>query len=281
MSALRDGLDKLGWQDAKNLAITIKTGSRDPDTASRIATELLNENPEVILATNVINVAALRRVAGSIPIVFVQVNDPVALGFVASMANPGGTVTGFIGPQPSIAAKWLDWLKQIVPGVQEVGVLIQPENPANNAYMPVLRENAPRLGVNLVELPMLDDSQTDRELSAFAAKLDRGVIVITSPYSGFHRQQIVAGIERAALPAIYWDRSFALAGGLASYGLDVVDQYRQAARYVDRILKGAKPASLPVQAPNKFELVVNLKTAKTLGISLSPLLLTNADEVIE
>jgi len=281
VSALPQRLEELGWHVTKNLVMTVRWGASDPTRAAQLAAEIINTAPDVILASNAISLVALRPLAGSIPIVFVQVPDPVGMGFVASFAHPGGTITGFTNYEPSIAGKQLQLLRQIAPRVRQVGVLLDPRDITNILYLPALKEAGPSADVTVAELPVPDDTEIDSVLAAFAAKPGCGLFVLPGPFALNHRERITTAIQLVSLPAMYWDRSFTALGGLASYGIDVADNYRRAAEYVDRILRGAKPADLPVQTPTKYDFVINLKTANTLGLTVSPGLLSIADELIE
>jgi putative ABC transport system substrate-binding protein len=281
LTAFSRRLEELGWHDTKNLAITVKRGATGTAPTARAA-ELLNTAPDVILAVAATSVAALRPISGSIPIVFVQVPDPLGQGFVASFAHPGGNITGFTTFEASIAGKWLDLLKQVARNITEVGLLLDSRNIKENAFFfPSTKEAARILAVTLVELSVQDDSEVDRAIAAFADEPGRGLLVPPSSFSLGYRQRIIAAAQRAALPSMYWDRSFTALGGLVSYGTDQPDNFRRAADYIDRILRGAKPADLPVQAPTKYDLIINMKTAKSLGLTVPQSLLVAADQVIE
>ena len=271
----------MGLARIKDLTITVRSGFTDATRGAPLAAELMSAAPDVVLAVSPISVAALRPIAGTTPIVFVRVSDPVGLDFVASFAHPGGNITGFTSVEPSISGKWLQLLKQIAPGVMQVGQLIDPGNPSTPVFLSALKDAAPSVGVTLVELPVRDDPSIDRAIAEFAAKPGRGLLIVPSPFSIAHVETIITAVQRAALPAMYWDQSFVPLGGLASYGVDAPDNFRSAAGYIDRILKGAKPADLPVQNPTKFDFVINLKTAKGLGLTWPQSLLSTADQVIE
>jgi putative tryptophan/tyrosine transport system substrate-binding protein len=281
ITAFLQGLAQLGWLDGRNVRIDTRWGGADADRIRKYAAELVALAPDVILANSSAAVAPLLQATRSVPIVFTTVADPVGAGYVDSLARPGGNATGFIVFEYSIAAKWLQLLKEIAPGVTRVAVLRDSAIAAGPAQFGVIQAMAPSLGVEVRTIDVRDAGEIERAITAFAQGSNSGVIVTGSPTAISHRELIMALVARHRLPAVYTARFWATGGGLISYGPDSVDQLRRAARYVDRILKGEKPADLPVQAPTKYELVINLKTAKALGLEIPPTVLARADEVIE
>ena len=280
-AAFLQGLSELGWTVGRNLRIDYRWGAGDPDRYRQYAAELLALAPDVILANSSAALASLLQATRTVPIVFTTVADPVGAGYVDSLARPGGNATGFLLWEYSIAAKWLELLKEIAPHVTRAMVFRQSAIAAGPGQFGVIQAAAPSLGVDLRVADVHDAREIERAVTTFAQGSNGGLIVTGSPGALSHRTLIVALAARHRLPAVYSARVFAVDGGLISYGPDSVDQLRRAAAYVDRILKGEKPADLPVQAPTKYELVINLKTAKALGLELPPTLLARADEVIE
>jgi putative tryptophan/tyrosine transport system substrate-binding protein len=280
-TAFAQGLQQWGWLVGRNVQIDIRWGANTRDLARRYATELVALAPDVIFATGSVTVGPLLEATRSIPIVFVLVPDPIAAGFVDSLARPGGNATGFINFEYGISAKWLELLKEVSPGVKRVGVIRDPTLAVGAGQFGAMQSVAPSLGVELSPLQVRDNTEIERTVTAFARTPGGGIIVTGSALAIVHRNLIVTLAARHKLPAVYFERVFAVGGGLMSYGPVFLEQYRQAAGYVDRILKGEKPADLPVQNPTKYELVINLKTAQALGIDVSPTLLGRADEVIE
>jgi putative ABC transport system substrate-binding protein len=281
MTAFLQGLAQLGWLDGRNVRIDTRWGVGDADRIRKYAAELLALTPDVILANSSAALAALLQATRTVPIVFTTVADPVGAGYVDSLARPGGNATGFMVFEYSIAAKWLELLKEIAPHVTRAMVLRESAIAAGPGMFGVIQAAAPSLGVDLRVADLRDAGEIERAITAFAQGSNGGLVVTGSPGSIFHRGPIVALAARHRLPAVYAVRAFAVAGGLISYGADSVDQLRRAAGYVDRILKGEKPADLPVQAPTKYELVINLKTAKAMGLNVPETLLARADDVIE
>jgi len=281
MTAFLQGLAQLGWIDGRNVRIDTRWGVADADRIRKYAAELVALAPDVILANSSAAVAPLLQATRTVPIVFTAVADPVGAGYVDSLARPGGNATGFLIFEYSIAAKWLELLKEIAPHVTRAMVLRESALAVGPALFGVIQAAAPSLGVDLRVADVRDAGEIDRAITAFAQGSNGGLIVTGSPGAIFHRGPIVALAARHRLPAVYAVRAFADDGGLISYGADSVDQLRRAAVYVDRILKGEKPADLPVQAPTKYDLVINLKTAKALGLEMPPTVLARADEVIE
>jgi putative ABC transport system substrate-binding protein len=274
-------LRHLGWVEGANLQIERRFTDGDADVARRYAQEIVALAPDVILTTGSAGLAPLLQVTRTVPIVFTIVPDPVGAGFVDSLAQPGGNATGFVQFEFGMSAKWLELLKEVAPDVTRVAVLREPGITAAIAQFAALQAVAPSLRIELVPLNFRNQTDIERTVALFARSRSDGMIVTSGPLAAIHRKTIIATAARHKLPAVYVSRFIALDGGLISYGPDFVDQYRRAASYVDRILKGEKPADLPVQAPTKYELVINLKTAKLLGIMLPQTLLSRADEVIE
>jgi putative ABC transport system substrate-binding protein len=283
--AFQQGLEQLGWTAGRNLRIDFRwTNARDVELSEQmfaLATEMVALNPEVILVQSNPGVAALRKVTSTIPIVFVNVADPVESGFVESLARPGGNITGFSNFEASMGGKWLGALKEIAPGVSKVLALLQIETAANAAFLQTAESAAPSSGVTLTAASVHNAAEIEAAVKALSGEVNGGLIVMPHPVTTTHRAQILEMATQYRLPAVYPFRYYAAAGGLMSYGIDLVDLYRRAASYVDRILRGIKPRDLPVQAPSKFELVINLKTAKALGLDVPLHLQQLADEVIE
>ncbi len=274
-------LQQLGWTDGRNLRIDYRWGLGNVDNIRKYAAELAALAPDVILASGTSPMAPLLQATRTVPIVFVNVADPVGAGFVDSLARPGGNATGFIQFEYSLSGKWLELLKQITPGVTRAAVLRDPAITAGIGQFAVIQAVAPSVGVEVSPVNVRDAGEIERAVTVFARSPNGGLIVTSSALSVVHRDLIVTLAARHKLPAVYPRRYYVTGGGLISYGFDIVDQYRRAAGYVDRILKGEKPADLPVQAPTRYELVINLKTAKALGLDVPPTLLARADEVIE
>jgi putative ABC transport system substrate-binding protein len=278
VTAFLQGLQKLGWTEGHNLQVEYRWGTGDLQKA---ATELVALSPDVIFANSTQVVAALQQATRSVPIVFAQVADPVSGGFVDSLARPGGNITGFTVFDYDMGAKYVELLKEIAPYVTHVGVIRDPTVSANIGLLAAIQAAARTLGLEVSPLGGRDARYIERTVTEFAGGSNRGLIVIAGPLSFNNRDLIISLAARHRLPAVYSFRFFVTDGGLISYGTDTVDPSRQAAGYVDRILKGEKPADLPVQSATKFELVINLKTAKALGLTVPPSLLSRADEIIE
>src|SRR5262245_34229822 len=281
VGAFLQELQSLGWSIGRNVRIDTRWATTDAAAIRRHTAELVALAPDVILAHGFSTVGQLLQVTRTVPIVFPVVADPVGGGFVDSLRRPGGNATGFMSFEYSMGGKWLELLKQIAPGVMRVAVLRDTTRPSGNAQFGAIQGVAPSLRVEVTPVKMRDAGEIDRSLAAFARAPNGGLIVTGSSLAWEHRDLIITLAARHKLPAVYYEHSFIAAGGLMSYGPDYVDQYRQAAVYVDRILKGEKPGELPVQTPTKFELVINLKTAKALGLTLPPSVLAQANEVIE
>jgi putative ABC transport system substrate-binding protein len=279
--AFLQGLHELGWTDDRDVRIDYRWAAGDADRLRRYAAELVALAPDVVLASGTSTVGPLQRASGTVPIVFAGVTDPVGAGFVNSMARPGSNATGFISFEYGLSGKWLELLKQIAPGVTRVAVLRDPEISGGTGQFGAIQSVAPSFGVELSPINVRDAGEIERAIAAFARSSNGGLILTASGLAFVHRDLIIALAARHKLPTIYYYRIFVSAGGLVSYGPDPHNQYRLAASYVDRILKGEKPADLPVQAPTKYELAINLKTAKTLGLEIPSSVLALADEVIE
>ena len=281
LAAFIDGLAQSGWSNGRNLRIEVRWGAGDGDRFRQYAAELVALAPEVILAGSGATMPALLQATRSVPIVFTLVPDPVGAGFVASLARPGGNVTGFTNFEYSIGGKFLELLKEIAPRVTRAAVLRDAADPAGIGQWGAIQTAAPSFRVDLIPIGLGNAAEIDRAVTAFAHSSNGGLIVTTSTLTAVHRDQIIALAARHRLPAVYPSRHFAITGALVSYGPDPLDQYRRAAGYVDRILKGEKPADLPIQAPTKYELVINLRAAEALGLEVPVTLLARADEVIE
>jgi putative tryptophan/tyrosine transport system substrate-binding protein len=281
IAAFLQELQRLGWTEGRNVQIEVRESAGNVGVTRKNAAELVALVPDVILASGGSTVAPAREATSTVPIVFTLAIDPVGGGFVDSLARPRGNVTGFMMFEYSLSGKWLELLKQIAPGVTRAAVLRDPINPAGIGQFAVIQAMAPSLGIDVSAINVRDAQETERAVAAFASSANSGLVVTASPLTVIHRDLIITLAARHKLPTVYWDRSYVIAGGLISYGADVIKQYRLAAGYVDRILKGEKPAELPVQAPTNYELVINLKTAKAFGLSLPPSLLSRADELIE
>jgi ABC-type uncharacterized transport system substrate-binding protein len=281
LAAFRQALEQLGWSEGRNVKIDIRWGEDKIDLERKYAEELVALAPDVVLASGTMSVAALQALSRTLPIVFAAVADPVGAGFVESMAHPGGNATGFMLYEYSLGGKLLELLRQIAPGVTRVAVLRDPTNPALLATFGAVRGAAQVLGVEVTALDTRDAGEIERGVTAFARSANGGLIVLPGARASVHGALIVALAARYKLPAIYPFRYHATGGGLISYGPDFVEPFRPAAGYVNRILKGEKPADLPVQAATKFELVINLKTATALGLNVPNTLIGRADEVIE
>jgi len=280
LAAFREALQGLGWSSGTNLQFDIRFGVGN-DSLREKAIELIGLKPDVVLAITAVSVIALRKVTRSVPIVFAAVTDPVGLGIVQSLSHPGGNVTGFLSAEFGFGGKLLEVLKEISPDIRKVIVLANLDNQSGSPQFAAIQAVAPAVGVEVSLLGVDDNDLIARRISDLARTGNDGLIALRLTEVILHRELIIRLAAENRLPAIYPLRIFAADGGLISYGPDVVDQSRQAASYVDRILKGEKPADLPVQAPTKYNLVINLKTAKALGLSIPPSLLARADEVIE
>ena len=282
LAAFLDGLQQLGWTDGRNVRIDTRWPGGDADRSRKYAAELVALEPDVILASSTASVAALQRITRSVPIVFASVIDPVGAGFVATMARPGGNTTGFSAFEYSLSGKWLELLKEIAPNLTRIAILRDPTLAAGIGQFAVIQAMAPpSLAVELAPIDMHDPGETEHAITAFAREPNGGLIVTASPLAATYRDLIISLATRYRLPNVYGFRYYPASGGLASYGPDTADEFKRAADYVDRILKGEKPADLPVQSPTKYQLVINLKAAKALGLVVPTALLARADEVIE
>jgi putative ABC transport system substrate-binding protein len=282
MAAFLQALALLGWIVGRNLSIDIRWATASGTEIRRHAAELVALAPDVILATGDSTMPPLLQATRTVPILFPVANDPVAAGYVESLARPGGNATGFMTSEYSFSGKWLELLKEIAPDVKRVAVFRDATaNVAALVQFGIIQAMAPALRLEVSPINLRDTDEIEHAVAAFARTPNGGLILTASGAAIRHRDLVIALAARHKLPAVYWERFFVAAGGLASYGADLVDHYRRAAGYVDRILKGKKPAELPVQAPTKYELVINLKTAKGLGLDVPATLLARADEVIE
>ena len=282
LAAFQQALQQLGWSDGRNVRIDLRWGKNDADRARGYAQELVALAPDIFLAEATVSVAALQHVTRALPIVFAAVADPVGAGFVDSLSRPGGNITGFMNFEYGFSGKWLELLKQIAPQVTRAAVIRDPAMTAGTAEFSAIQALAPALGVEVTPIGADDIGVIERAVEAFARRANGGLIVNGGPgMPAATRDLMIMLAARHKLPAVYPLRYFVSAGGLVSYGPDVMDEFRRAAGYVDRILKGAKPADLPVQAPTKYELVINLKTAKAIGLDVPASVRARADEVIE
>jgi ABC-type uncharacterized transport system substrate-binding protein len=281
LGAFQQRLQQLGWINGKNVRIDIRAGAGDADRLRRYANELVAFAPDVIVTTGAAAVAPTLKATRSIPVVFNGVVDPVGAGFVDSLAKPGGNATGFVSFEYGLSTKWPELLKEIAPRVTRIAVVRDPDISAGTGQFGAIQAAALSIGVDLVAVSPREADEMERAIAAFARTPNGGLITTSSALSVVRRDLIIRLAAKHKLPAIYYRRLFPNSGGLMSYGPDVIDLFRVAADYVDRILKGEKPADLPVQAPNKYELVINLKTAKALGLTVPPSLLARADELIE
>jgi putative ABC transport system substrate-binding protein len=281
LAAFQQGLQQLGWTDGRNVRIDIRWAGGNTDDARRYAGELVALTPAVILASGGTMVGPLLQVTRTVPIVFTQTPDPVAAGFVASLARPGGNATGFTQVEYGMAAKWLELLKEIAPNVTRVAIVRDAAVPEGVGQFTVIQSAAPMYKVDVSPVDIRNAAEMERTLTEFSRLPNGGLILLSSAFGNVRRDLIIKLAANLRLPAVYPTRQFADAGGLTVYGSDSIDPHRRAASYVDRILKGEKPGDLPVQAPTKYEFVINLKTAKTLGLTIPPSVLARADEVIE
>jgi putative ABC transport system substrate-binding protein len=282
VAAFRQGLRELGWTEGHNLQIELRWETGDPVRAQTFATELISLAPDVIVAHGTPALTGLHRATRTIPVVFVSVIDPVSAGYVQSLAVPGGNITGFSTFEPEIGGKWLELLKEIAPGLSRVAGILDPSFTGFAGMWGAIENMAPRFGLEVKSLPFhapTDDLES--AVARFAQESRGGLIVLPTALNAVERNRIFSSAARGRLPAMYAFRFYATDGGMMSYGIDTVDLFRRSASYVDRILKGEKPADLPVQAPTKFEMVINLKTVRALGLTVPPALLVRADEVIE
>jgi len=280
VAAFQRGLEDLGWTEGRNIQFIIRWTGDDPDKARTFAKELVGVTPDVIVPSSNQITTILQRETRTIPIVFIAVGDPVGSGYVASMAQPGSNLTGFAVLETAIAGKWVETLSEIAPQVSRVGFILHPETPANIGLLHAAEAGAPST-IKLIALSVHNTTEIERAVAAFAAEAGGGLIVAPHAITFANRDVIFELAARYRLPAVYAFRTFATSGGLISYGTNLLVIWREGASLVDRILKGAKPADLPAQYPTKYELVINLKTAKALGLTVPPMMLGRADEVIE
>jgi putative tryptophan/tyrosine transport system substrate-binding protein len=281
IAAFRQGLREAGWIEDRNVRIDVIWGPGDPEHVRTEAEELLRTSPDVIVANGPVPTLELQKATRSIPIVFVQVPDPVDLGVVANIARPGANITGFTHFEMVFAGKWLEALKEIAPRTRRVMFMSLAGHPAWPGFLRTITASAPSFGVEIVPAPVNNAAEIERSLDEFARESNGGLIVSPSPIASIHSNLIIGLAARHRIPAVYPFRFYASVGGLMSFGIDTADLFRRDASYVDRILRGEKATDLPVQAPTKFELVINAKTAKALGLDIPPTLLARADEVIE
>jgi putative tryptophan/tyrosine transport system substrate-binding protein len=281
IAAFRDGLQKLGWMDGRNIRIDYRWAAADLEAMQRFAIELVALRPDAILSANTPTTAALLQQTSAVPVIFATVADPVGSGFAASFARPTGNMTGFTTLEGSLGGKWLELLKEIAPRVSRIAFLFNRETSPFEHFLNPFKAAAAPLGVEAIAAPVHDGTELESVVAALALEPNTGLVVMPGPFALAHREAICSLAARYRLPAVYPYRFFSGLGGLVSYGNDIADNYRRAAAYLDRILKGAKISELPVQAPIKFELVINMKTAKLLGLDVSWQLQQRADEVIE
>jgi putative ABC transport system substrate-binding protein len=281
VAAFRRRLQDLGWIEGHKARIDVRWWNGDPKQLARVAEELLGSRPDIVVPFTNLALAVVKPMLANTPTVFVGVGDPVGSGFVASLARPGGNITGFISNEPAMGGKWLEILKETAPGIKRVLTLYHPETPIHQEWWQQIDAAAPRIGVEAVAGGVHDADEIERAISAFAATPDGGVISLPHATTNVHHALIISLERRFRLPSVHGPAEHAREGALIAYGPDYAESFRQAAEYVDRVLRGEKPSNLPVQAQTKFELVINLKTAKALSLTVPPTLLTRADEVIE
>jgi putative tryptophan/tyrosine transport system substrate-binding protein len=280
--ALELALHALGWIPGRNVDLNYRWSDGDETLLRKYGAELVATSPDVLMTEGTAAFAAVKRKTKSIPTIFVNVSDPVGQGFVASLAHPGGNTTGFTLFEFSMGTKWVEILRELVPAVKHIGFLFNPVGHAYvNLFLQAVRAAAETFKIDVNPIPVEEDAEIERSLAALAQQPDSGLIALHDPFTIKRRDLVIAQVARHQIPAVYTLRPFALSGGLISYGIDLSDPWRQAATYVDRVLKGANPGELPVQQPTKFELVINMKTAKAIGLKVPPTLLARADEVIE
>jgi putative ABC transport system substrate-binding protein len=281
-ASLRQGFSELGWTEGRNMHIDYRWVGGDAARAKANAVELVSQKPDVIIANTTLSLAAVRNETSTIPIVFVAIGDPIAQGFVSSLAHPGGNVTGFTSFEFGISAKWLELIKEVDPKLGRIAFIFNPEaGPFAEKFVSSIEHAAPSFGVDLIVSPTRDAAEIDRALAAVSGEPKGGLVVEPDAFTSANRGLIISLAAHYRLPAIYPYRFYAADGGLLSYGNDINETWRRAPSYVDKILRGASPGDLPIQQPTKFELIINLKTAKTLGLTIPPQLLDRADELIE
>jgi putative ABC transport system substrate-binding protein len=283
VSAFTQALAGLGWTDGRDVRMDLRWGGGDTDRIGALAQELVGLQPDIIVTVATVAAVALQRETRTIPIVFADVADPVASGLLPRLDRPGGNITGFPSLEASLGGKWLELLSEIAPGIKRAAIMFNPDTATANAsaYMPSLEMAARSLSVVLITAPVHNDVEIETAIIGLGREPRGGLVVMPDVFTNVHRAPIIWAADRNNVPAVYWASFFARDGGLLSYGPDQVDPFRRAASYVDRILRGAKPAELPVQLPTKFEMAVNLKTAKALGLTVPSSIVLRADEVIE
>jgi ABC-type uncharacterized transport system substrate-binding protein len=281
VAAFMEGLQALGWVEHRNVRVDYRWSAGDAETIRRHAAELVALAPDVILSQSTPALAALQKATRTIPIVFVSVSDPVGDGLVASLAKPGGNITGFSNYEPTLAGKWLELVREVAARVERIAVLFHPGTAPHSIFLPPMEAAASSLAVKLIPARVHNNTEIESAIATLGREPGGGLFAMPDSFTNVHRKSIIASAALHRVPAIYAFRFWAADGGLMTYGVDVRDQYRRAASYVDRIFKGEKPADLPVQQPTKFELAINLKTAKALGLEVPPTVLARADEVIE
>jgi putative ABC transport system substrate-binding protein len=281
-AAFREGLRALGWVEGRNLKMDVRWSAGDPQRASMLAKELVALGPEVILANTTPVTAAVQRETLTIPIVFTVVSDPVGSRFVMNLSRPGGNITGIINIESSLAQKWVELLKQIAPRIKRAAVVFNPQTaPYAEYYLSPMNVAGTAFGVKIFAAPVRSVAEIEDVIAALGREADAGLIVMTDSFMTVHRNVVIASTARNRIPAIYFAGDMPLEGGLMSYGVDIVELFRRAAPYVDRILRGAKPADLPIEQPSKFEFFINAKTVKALGLNIPSAMLLRADKVIE
>jgi putative ABC transport system substrate-binding protein len=281
LKAFRDGLADLNWREESNVRFYVYWGNSDASRINAYATALVDLAPDLILATNTPTARALKQATGAIPIVFAGLSDPIGDGIVTSLPKPGGNITGFTSFNAPIAGKWLELLKEVSPNTERVGVIFNPKTSPYAIFLPAMEATAPQLGVTLDRTPVSDPAAIEAAIGKLSSEASAGLVVLPDIFMTLHSELTFSLAARGKLPTVAPLRSFASAGSLISYGSNFADLFRQSARYADRILRGEEPKNLPVQEPTKYELVVNLKTAKAIDLSIAPTLLARADEVIE
>jgi putative ABC transport system substrate-binding protein len=281
LSTFKQALAGLGWTDGRNLRIDLRWDGDDINRARALAQELVGLQPDMIVTYGEVATLAVQRETRTIPIVFSNVGDPVASGIVARLDRPSGNITGFAQYEASLGGKWLELLSEIAPGLKRAAIMFNPDTPPSSAYMPSLEAAARSLKVVSITAPVHSDAEIEATIIALGREPGGGLVVLPDAFLFAHRAPIILAAARNQVPAVYWLSDFARDGGLLSYGVDVVDTFRRAASYVDRILRGEKPGDLPVQLPVKFEMALNLKTAKALGLAVPPSILLRATEVVE
>jgi putative tryptophan/tyrosine transport system substrate-binding protein len=281
VAAFQQALGGAGWQDGRNISFDVRWGGADADRIGALAVELAKLSPDVILATNTPTARSLKLATATVPIVFAGLSDPIGDGIVASLSKPGGNITGFTSFNAPIAGKWLELLKELAPATARAGIIYNPKTAPHAIFLPAMQDIAPKLGITVVSEPVTDQAAIGSAIATLSREPNSGLVSLPDIFMSLHAEQAFALAVQARLPAVGPLRTFAEAGALASYGSDFTDLFRQSASYVDRILRGERPRDLPVQDPTKYELIVNLKTAKAMALTVPPAVLARADEVIE